>query len=107
MMNFKVIISSALTLLLLGSHKASAECPEPWIDLGDLGCFYFAVESEFINWYDAQIYCNELNENAFLAEILDDATQLVLAALAGELPVHSWWLGGTDFYQVKLMTSLA
>ena len=101
MMQFKEIISSALTLLLLGSQKVSAECPEPWIDLGYLGCFHFAVESELINWYDAQIYCNELNETAFLAEILDDETQLVLAALADELPDHGWWLGATDFYQVK------
>ena len=107
MMNFKVIISSALTLLLLGSHKASAACPEPWIDFGDLGCFYFAVESLPINWYDAQIYCNELNENAFLAEIPNEETQLVLTALADELSVHGWWLGATDFYQVKLITSLA
>ena len=100
-MQFKVTISSALTLLLLGGHKASAECLEPWIDLGYLGCFYFAEESELINWYDAQHYCNELNENAFLAEILDEETQLVLAALADELPDHGWWLGATDFYQVK------
>ena len=106
MMQFKVIISSALTFLLLGSQKASAECPEPWIDLGYLGCFYFAIESEFINWYDAQIYCNELNETAFLAEILEEETQLVLAALADELPDHAWWLGATDFYQIKYITSL-
>ena len=102
-MQFKVIISSALTLLLLG-HDASAECPEPWIDLGYLGCFYFAEESEFINWYDAQHYCNDLNENAFLAEILDEETQLVIAALVDELPDHNWWLGATDFYQVKCTT---
>ena len=106
-MQFKVTISSALTLLLLTGHSASAECPEPWIDLGYLGCFYFAEESEFINWYDAQHYCNELNENAFLAEILDEETQLVIAALADELPNHGWWLGATDFYQVKCKTSAA
>ena len=103
-MQFKVTISSALTLLFLGGHNASAECPDPWIDLGYLGCFYFAEESESINWYDAQIYCNELNETAFLAEILDNETQLVIAALADELPDHAWWLGATDFYQVKCLT---
>ena len=109
-MQFKVIISSALTLLLFGVHNtkaSSAECPDPWIDLGYLGCFYFAIESEFINWYDAQIYGNALNDTAFLAEILDDETQLVLTALADELPDHAWWLGATDFYQVKCMNFVA
>ena len=104
MMQFKVIIISAFALLLVGGHNASAECPEPWIDLGYLGCFYFAIESEFINWYDAKNYCNQLNENAFLAEIRDQETQLVIAALADELPDHAWWLGATDFYQVKCLT---
>ena len=102
-MKFKGIVSSALICLLL----KGAECSEPWIDLGYLGCFHFAVESEFINWYDAQIYCNELNETAFLAEILDNETQLVLTALADELPDHAWWLGATDFYQVKCMNFVA
>ena len=104
MMRFKAIISSALTLLLLGGNTASAECPEPWIDLGYLGCFYFAEDSELCNWYDAQHYCNDLNKNAFLAEILDEETQLVIAALVDELPDHNWWLGATDFYQVKCTT---
>ena len=70
MMQFKVILSSALTLLLLESQKVSAECLEPWIDLGYLGCFYFAEESELLNWYDAQHYCNELNEKDILDAIL-------------------------------------
>ena len=104
MMHFKVIIISAFALLLLGGQNASAECPDPWTDLGYLGCFHFAEESECINWYDAQIYCNQLNETAFLAEILDNETQLVLTALADELPDHAWWLGATDFYQVKCLT---
>ena len=98
MMQFKVIISSALTLLLLGSQKVSAECLEPWIDLGYLGCFYFAVDSKPMDWFDAQMYCNDLDENAFLAEIHDEETQLVIAALANELPDNMWWLGGSDFF---------
>ena len=105
-MKFKGIVSTLVCLLLKGLKTSSAECSEPWIDLGYLGCFSFAIESEFINWYDAQIYCNELNETAFLAEILEEETQLVLAALADELPDHAWWLGATDFYQVKYITSL-
>ena len=103
MLQFKGITVSAFALLLLGGHNALAECPHPWIDLGYLGCFYFALESEFINWYDAKNYCNQLNENAFLAEIRDQETQLVIAALADELPDHAWWLGATDFYQVKCL----
>ena len=100
-MKFIAIVSLALVYLLLQDHKTSAECSEPWIDLGYLGCFHFAEESEFCNWYNAQHYCNDLNKNAFLAEILDEETQLALAALVDELPDHSWWLGATDFYQVK------
>ena len=103
MMQFKVIIISAFALLLLGGQNASAECPDPWTDLGYLGCFHFAEESEFVNWYAAQHYCNDLDENAFLAEILDEETQLVLTALADELPDIGWWLGATDFYQVKCL----
>merc|ERR1712029_50918 len=99
MMHFKVIIISAFALLLLGGQNASAECPDPWTDLGYLGCFHFAEESDFVNWYAAQHYCNDLDENAFLAEILDEETQLVLTALADELPDIGWWLGATDFYQ--------
>ena len=104
MMQFKVIIISALTFVFLGGQNASAECPDPWTDLGYLGCFHFAEESEFVNWYAAQHYCNDLDENAFLAEILDEETQLVLTALADELPDIGWWLGATDFYQVKCLT---
>ncbi len=46
-MKFKGIVSSVLVCLLLKALKASsAECSEPWIGLGYLGCFYFAVESQ-------------------------------------------------------------
>ena len=101
-MKFKGIVSSVLVCLLLKALKASsAECSEPWIGLGYLGCFYFAVESQPMNWFDAQMYCNDLDENAFLAEILDEETQLVIAAIANELPDNMWWLGGSDFFQVR------
>merc|ERR1711860_130627 len=101
-MQFNLIISSALIFLWLGSHKAkasSAECPEPWINLEELGCFYFAVESKPLNWYDAQIHCNDLNENAFLAGILNEETQFLLTYVADNMPDNGWWLGATDFYQ--------
>ena len=100
-MRFKVFVSS-LALLVLSSRYALAEseCPEPWIDLGYLGCFYFAVGAPSMTWFDSQLYCNEMNETSFLAEVLDKETQLVLAALAAELPAGYWWLGGSDFYEV-------
>ena len=52
-----------------------------------------------MNWFEAQVHCNGLNPQAYLAEIFSDETQLVLAALASELPSYVWWLGATDFYQ--------
>ena len=99
-MKFIAIVSLALVYFLLQDHKTSAECSEPWIDLGYLGCFYFAVDSKPMDWFDAQMYCNDLDENAFLAEIHDEETQLVIAALANELPDNMWWLGASDFFQV-------
>ena len=99
-MKFIAIASLALVYFLLQDHKTSAECSEPWIDLGYLGCFYFAVDSKPMDWFDAQMYCNDLDENAFLAEIHDEETQLVIAALANELPDNMWWLGASDFFQV-------
>ncbi len=51
-----------------------------------------------MNWFDAHMYCNDLDENAFLVEVLDEETQLVIAALANELPDNMWWLGGSDFF---------
>ena len=54
-----------------------------------------------MNWFDAHMYCNDLDENAFLVEVLDEETQLVIAALANELPDNMWWLGGSDFFQVR------
>ena len=99
-MKFFVI---GILLLALAAHKASTECPENWIDLENLGCFYFATESESINWYDAQVFCNSLNQNAFLAEILFEETQIAISALANELPDGGWWLGGSDFYEVLIL----
>merc|ERR1712170_80785 len=98
-MKFNVFVSSTIALLGLKSHGASTgDCPEPWVDLGYLGCFHFASEAPSMTWFDALVYCNEMNENAFLAEILEEETQLVLAALAAELPIANWWLGGSDFF---------
>ena len=86
-MRFKVFVSSIALLVLISHYTlAVSECPEPWIDLGYLGCFYFAVEAPSMTWFDSQLYCNEIKETSFLAEVLDKETQLVLAALAAELP---------------------
>ena len=74
-------------------------CPHDWLDLGHLGCMHFVQDVEIMNWFAAQVYCNALNPNAFLAEIFSYETQLVVAALASELPSYVWWLGATDFYK--------
>lgn len=101
-MKFKVIISSTLALLLLGGpNQALAICPDTWIDLGYMGCFHFATDAPPTDWFGALMYCNELDENAFLAEILDEETQMAITKIANELPDYPWWLGGSDSFQVK------
>ena len=65
----------------------------------DHGCFYFAKESGQVNWFDAQDYCNKLNNNAYLAEIKSAQTQALLRDLANQQPDFNWWLGGTDFFK--------
>ena len=80
----------------------SVECPHEWLDLGHHGCLQFFPDAENMNWFEAQVYCNNLNSNAYLAEIYSEETQLVVAALASELEDCSYWLGASDFYKVKL-----
>ena len=76
-------------------------CPTNWIDLGPQGCFLFADFDTKI-FDDAQKYCNNLYSNAYLAEIKDEETQLILTGLAEGYPeVFAWWLGGSDFYEVS------
>ena len=78
------------------------DCPQDWLDLGHHGCLQFFQDVENMNWFKAQVYCNNMNPNAFLAEIYSEETQLVVAALASELEDDFWWLGATDFYKVLL-----
>ena len=79
-----------------------SECPANWLDLGEeFGCFYFAEESGHLDWWYAQAYCNSLYENAYLAEIRNQATQDLLGAYVNDHDIkdRSWWLGGTDFFE--------
>ena len=78
------------------------DCPHDWLDLGHHGCLQFFQDVENMNWFEAQVYCNDLNPNAFLAEIYSEEMQLVVVALASELEDCSYWLGASDFYKVKL-----
>ena len=78
-------------------------CPEGWIDGLDLGCFFFAPDDTVgLSWSQAQQYCARLQNGAFLAEIDSAQTQEFIETILEELNVekYSWWLGGTDFFQV-------
>ena len=68
-------------------------CPNNWIDSKN-GCFFFATEEESMNWYDALEYCKGLD--AYLAEVHDNETQILLETQAALLPPTNWWLGATD-----------
>lgn len=69
------------------------------------GCFRFDADAGMLNWFEAQDYCNNLHENAFLAEIKSGATQELLAEYANSIADHNWWLGGADFFQVRPTSS--
>ena len=47
-----------------------------------------------MNWYDALEYCKGLD--AYLAEVHDNETQILLETQAALLPPTNWWLGATD-----------
>ena len=79
-----------------------SNCPEGWTDFGsEHGCFLFAEapEDQRLNWFEAQVYCNNLYENAYLAEIPDLETQKLLANHADKLADNHWWLGATDIFK--------
>ena len=92
--------------LFFGKSKKSyfSDCPEDWVDLGPRhGCFYFATEAGNMDWFEALDYCNNLHENAFLAEIRTKPTQELIVEYADTIPDHGWWLGGADFFGVFLL----
>ena len=68
--------------------------------MGTHGCFHFADEYRTNEFEKAQRHCNSLYSNAYLAEIKDEETQIVITALAGAQQYDDWWLGASDFYQV-------
>ena len=53
-----------------------------------------------MTWYDAIEYCQSLD--AYLAEVLNNETQILLETQASLLPPnslgapHNWWLGASD-----------
>ena len=68
-------------------------CPENWIN-SEHGCFFFATGEESMTWYDAIEYCQGLD--AYLAEVLNNETQILLETHASLLPPTNWWLGASD-----------
>ena len=47
-----------------------------------------------MTWYDAVKYCQSLD--AYLAEVLNNETQILLETHASLLPPTNWWLGASD-----------
>ena len=71
--------------------------------MGDHGCFHFGNVEMFSN-HEAQEYCNDLYSNAYLAEIKDSETQLLLNALADSITgVYAYWIGASNFFEVKYL----
>ena len=73
-------------------------CPETWLH-SDQGCFYFAKEVEAMIWHEARDYCKSLD--AYLAEVPNAETQIILATHASTLSPANWWLGAKDKYIVS------
>ena len=76
-----------------------SSCPQDWISSVN-GCFYFATDVESMTWYQAYDYCKSLD--AYLAEILNNETQILLETYAADLPPTNWWIGATDEQSVSL-----
>ena len=69
----------------------------------ELGCFFLAPDDvDGLSWFQAQQYCANLQDGAFLAEIDSANTQEFIETILQELDMvqYNWWLGGTDFFQV-------
>ena len=97
-------VSCALFLTLLAVTVNGSSCPSNWLNLGELGCYFFAEEAPILSWTDAQSYCNGLNRNAHLAEITNGETNSRLTIAATNFPTKNWWLGGSDLLQVGIQT---
>ena len=73
-------------------------CPNGWIS-SLYGCFLFAIDVEPKTWDESVEYCQGLG--GYLAEVLDDETQLFLVKEATALHYAlgtptNWWIGATD-----------
>ena len=93
-----------ITSEIQSQYNCFSSCPSDWLDLGENhGCFLFAYDTGPLDWFDSQYYCNQLYENAYLAEIKDSQTQTLLGEEAHKTNYkkHSWWIGGADFYGVS------
>ena len=59
-----------------------------------------------MDWHNAQLYCQRLHENAYLAEIQDQYSfQLITETLLYSYILefgwtNLWWLGGSDLVKV-------
>ena len=79
---------------------SSLECPtNGWFDVTGVGCFHFASEADEVTWFEAEQYCKNLENGAWLAEIPNDVTQALLQGY--NIHNQEWWIGANDLWMVK------
>ena len=81
----------------------SVDCPTngKWTDVPGIGCFHFATEANLYSWFEAEQYCRDFEEGAWLLEIPNDYTQALINGLMAEIDHHQdWWIGATDVFAV-------
>ena len=70
-------------------------CPHGWIDVGAIGCYYFAREVQSLKYSEALDYC--YSKGGMLAEPTDSLKQATLMTLVkAQGPMKNWWIGATD-----------
>jgi len=84
------------SIFLFFCSASASDCPSGWVDAAD-SC-YLLVNSEKMNWIEAQLYCQSIGGH--LAETLTEDWSNLLTSIAGieseVLGVEYWWLGLSD-----------
>ena len=97
--SFLIIQNLCLTLLL-------GECPDGWLNAGELGgCYLFAPNGPGLNWQQSVAYC--ASNGGFLTDILNQETETFLenSGFVQSNPNVRWWIGGNDIAQVSTIAA--
>ena len=84
------------------SYESSWWCPEDWIFVNDIGCFFFGKQN--MNHDNSVQYCKNLTSNAGLVEIIDQKTQYFITGVIISDQLYKtqtyFWIGANDKKQV-------